>query len=227
MSISADYSVSSIGQWRISFALNYTQHHKTASSPLPVCFLTVAYCFRYRYSISSTLSAEGTSSPYYKAITKNFSITGNTPVHFFDNSAASSATVNPKGSKAVNLKDNDTLLFTNNTATGSAGLLTFSGNGEQEFHGNTTDTSTAGIKANSIRLSNESTLIAQAENSSARISISSTTGGAANICAVDVTDSALALHSGDTTATRGSNNIVQGALSHLHDFPYPPSPVKW
>lgn len=126
--------------------------------------------------ISSALSAEGTSSPYYKAITKDFSLTGNTLVHFFDNSAASSATVNPKGSKVVNMKDNDTLLFTNNTATssvggvmgfysgaqtdisgnglvsfvgntavtnggvyhdnGSAGLLTFSGNGELQFLNN-------------------------------------------------------------------------------------------
>lgn len=96
--------------------------------------------------ISSTLSAEGTSSPYYKAITKDFSVTGNTLVHFFDNSAAKSATVNPDGSKVVNLKDNDTLLFTNNTATSSVGgVMGFysgaqtdiSGNGLVSFVGNT------------------------------------------------------------------------------------------
>lgn len=60
-----------------------------------------------------------------------------------------------------------------------------------------------GVEADSIRLSAESTLVAQAEAGSGRVSVTAAADSDAVITAVDITDTGLSLHSGDTTATRG------------------------
>ncbi len=60
-----------------------------------------------------------------------------------------------------------------------------------------------GVEADSIRLSRESSAVAQAEEGSGRVSVTAAAGTDAVITAVDIKDTGLDLHSGDTTASRG------------------------
>lgn len=60
-----------------------------------------------------------------------------------------------------------------------------------------------GVEADSIRLSRESSVVAQAEGGSGRVSVTAAGEADAVITAVDINDTGLNLHSGDTTASRG------------------------
>ncbi len=60
-----------------------------------------------------------------------------------------------------------------------------------------------GVEADSIRLSRESSVVAQAEGGTGRVSVTAAGEADAVITAVDINDTGLDLHSGDTTASRG------------------------